>query len=577
MNASQNVVKAAVFGGTPVAKKTIASVAVGVDGTSEVTCPYDLDLFGRLFDVSGALQTCVDSYATNIEGDYALQPRVDMESQQSVELVRQAMYQAELVLDDRDDDLDDDDEVEPELPTAEEAQARLATLRGRMIREQMRAEQFFEGCCTTGTFRELRARRRRDLETYGNAYWEVVREAVEPEAQELDENGRLVRLPRPRFLGRISPRNVRLTEVGEDVLVYKPLRTTLLSVELVPTPVQFRRYKVTTKAGHVRWYKQYGDPRIMSPRTGEYYDSIEKLRAKEPEVTRPATEIVHFYLGEGPYGRPRWFGELQTVLGVRKAQEANVFLLDRGGVPAFAVVVTGGALTEDAEEKIRAYAEEQLRGPEGINAIMVLQADALGDGSTKIEIVPLGNQQQRDGLYMQFIELGYDLIGRAFRLPKLLRGDAADQNRATAIATLDFAESQVFGPERALFDDWMTQFLFEGLDIRYWYFTTIPARIANPELLAKVINDGVKAGWLMIADARTKGPELGLDMDLAAIDRPWAKQPLALTLAGMAGPESEPELDDALDSDTTPAADEVGQRAADALANLRAPAEGEGT
>jgi capsid portal protein len=61
-------------------------------------------------------------------------------------------------------------------------------------------------------------------------------------------------------------------------------------------------------------------------------------------------------------------------------------------------------------------------------------------------------------------------VGSAFRLPKLLRGESKDFNRATAESALRFAEDQVFQPERDEFDFLMNRRLLADMGIRFWRF-----------------------------------------------------------------------------------------------------------
>ncbi len=529
------------------------------------------EVLGKLYDVSGSIQTCVEAYQANIESNgHLLIAGISLEdNKRAATMVAQAMYEASLILSDDNDDLDDDDREEPDLPDPEEVAAMVLRLRGRMIRERLRVDKFIASCGVRKTWTQLRRDRRLDLERYGNAYWEVVREQVPREELEQDDGGNLMSMPKPVMFARLNPLECRLTKLSEETVVYQRVKTSLVSVELRPTIQRFRRIKQTSD-GKVRWFKEFGDPRLMSANSGKFFygtdvETPEEEMARAESAAEPATEVMHWYLGEGPYGRPRWYGEFQTALGVRKAQETNVVLLGRGGIPGLAIVVSNGSLTEDASKAVKNWAEQELTGPESMNKVLVIQADG-ADDKAKIELERL-NGQQEDGLWLEFIQLGYDLICRAFRLPKLLCGDAADINRATAESALTFAESQVFQAERRTFDEWFSSFLFTELDIRFWDFASKPARLSSAEARATVITEAVKNNWLTIAEARSMGGEV-FDRELPVLEGTWTQQPIALTLAGL-GAVADPTLEDATDEDETPSSDELADQAAAAIARLR--------
>ncbi len=105
--------------------------------------------------------------------------------------------------------------------------------------------------------------------------------------------------------------------------------------------------------------------------------------------------------------------------------------------------------------RIERFIEENLKGKANFHKILILEADGAGTGDggrAKIELRPLTDAQQQDALFQVYDERNIDKVGSAFRLPRLLRGESKDFNRATAESALRFAEDQVFQPERDEFD-----------------------------------------------------------------------------------------------------------------------------
>ncbi len=81
-------------------------------------------------------------------------------------------------------------------------------------------------------------------------------------------------------------------------------------------------------------FKEYGDPRKMDMRTGEYVSTLaEKYQANE---------AIHLKIGSGVYGVPRWVGNIVNLYGARKAEELNFMYFKQGRhVPARLQLKTG--------------------------------------------------------------------------------------------------------------------------------------------------------------------------------------------------------------------------------------------
>jgi PBSX family phage portal protein len=511
--------------------------------------PYNpIDLL-RMWENSSALPQNVQAYVTNIDGlGYRFAARFDLFGEEAEEKVRDAMWVERVraaeastaASDDLRDAADDADVLaqasrvkDPEqyLPTDEVVAKTVEALRIRARFEKARLDSFFEGVYPDGSFETLRRHTRQDLEIVGNGFWEILRNRVGEVS---------------RFVG-VPPTHVRCTALDE-IPVMVPDRVHLgLGWEVIYQPKFFRRY-VQAVGSKIIWFKQFGDPRVVSRETGRIYANLavfaEQTRGREHQ----ATEMVHFRIhrtGE-PYGVPRWIGNLLAVLGSRASDEVNFAYFDNKAIPPLALLVSGGRLSSESVTRIETFIRDHIKGRENFHKIMVIEADDEGDPMSphehpRLTFERLGDVQKGDAMFQKYDERNVDKIGSSFRLPRLLRGDVRDFNKSTADASLRFADEQVFEPERKEFDSWLNRVILPMLDIRMWTFRSLGPQTRDPERVAAVILDLAKVGAITPNEARYLSSDI-LGHELDPLDLPWAKQPIQLTLAGFAPPvEGAPE------------------------------------
>lgn len=479
--------------------------------------PYNAEVLAQICENSSALRPSIDAYVINIDSyGHTLKPLIDLESPDSDKKIKDALrYQT------------------GSEPTAAQVSARRKELEVEISNERQKLDAFFESCAQNIQFsgpEGLRGLTRMDLETTGNAYWEVLRNG-------LNEVTAFTRLP------AMSMRLTRLDK--EAVQTSTRRRTSLLTTAEVETTRRYRRY-VQNFPGSADFvfYKEFGDPRVISSKTGKAYKSVEDMQKEEDKVV-PATEVISFKISSprSEYGIPRWIGVLLAVLGNRQAEEVNFMYFDNKSIPPLAVLVSGGRLNENSVNRLQEYIKNNLQGRKNFHSILILEAESsivgamsasAGDtdnGKMKIEIQPLTEAQQKDGLFLQYDERNADKIGQSFRLPRLLRGDIRDFNRSTALAALDFAEVQVFNPLRQQFDWVMNRLMFEVLSADYHKFVSEAATIRDPEALAKMIEILTKANVLTPAEARELSEDV-FHRQFLKIDEDWTKQPVGITVSG---------------------------------------------
>jgi PBSX family phage portal protein len=510
-----------------------SNVVAGVDdaervfmGTGAVAPPYDPETLCLLLENSNSLRQNIDAYVTNIDAfGHRFEPIVDLDASDADQRLANAIYIERLKLKE-DPRRRDDPEVRAlnPTPTPEEVAARKREVAGLMRMERSRLENFFEYCCVDSSFVTLRRRMRLDLELLGNGYWEVLRNGA----------GEIVQFVYvPGFTVRLLPLDPDLVEIDHKVKISD------LAFDTVKVRSRFRRYVQLFEAQTV-FFKEFGDPRVVSRKTGRVHPSVEALVAADPD-DGPATEILHFRVHNprSAYGVPRWIGNLLAVLGSRQAEEVNFLYFENKSVPPLALLVSGGRLSAQSIPRIEDFIENHIRGKRNFHKILILEAEPAGAGGPiehtgrlKIELRPLTGAQYSDALFQNYDERNIDKVGQSFRLPRMLRGDIRDFNRSTADAALHFAESQVFEPERQEFDFIVNRKLLADMGIRFWRFVSRSPVNRDPATMAEIIRGLVNANVLTPEEGRQLAGEV-FNREFKKISAPWVKQPVSLTLAGV--------------------------------------------
>jgi PBSX family phage portal protein len=506
------ILKAHVVGATvqdPASRPAGEDTAAAFTSAGALIPPYDPETLCLLVEHSNSLRQNVDAYATNIDGNgYRFDAIIDFEAEDAREKVRDAIALERLAT----------GATEP--PSAEDISARLAKLRRDALLERAKLEAFFDFACFDHSFVDLRRRTRQDLEVTGNAYWEVLR----------DNRGELARLVYvPSYTVRLLPLDREPVEVVEQV------RVSPVTFDTMSARRRLRRY-VQVQTTECIYFKSFGDPRVISRSTGRVFPDVAALKAAKPD-DGPASELLHFAIHSprSPYGVPRWVGTLLSVLGSRQMEEVNFLYFENKSVPPMALLVSGGRISEASVPRIERFIEENLKGKANFHKILILEADGAGTGDggrAKIELRPLTDAQQHDALFQVYDERNIDKVGSSFRLPRLLRGESKDFNRATAESALRFAEDQVFQPERDEFDFLMNRKLLADMGVRFWKFRSQAPLTRDPERMTEMVERMVRVGVLTPEEGRLLAGDI-FNREFRKLGDDWTKRPITLTLAGV--------------------------------------------
>ena len=375
----------------------------GTEETRVLPPPYPLKTLEMLVENNNALGPCIDAMETNIDGTG-----------------HQVLHK---------------DDLKEEEYTSEQK------------KKHAKVSGFFDEPWPGISFPTMRRLLRRDLESSGNGYLEVLR----------NRRGDLA------FLRGVIAHGVRLVKLGEPVMAQKKV---VRGGEAVSYSVHTRERTFIQVIGTRKvYFKEYGASRDLSRTTGKW--GTEAVPIKEADK---ATELLHFKLTPHPltpYGVPRWIGQLPSVLGSRKAEEHNLEFFDSGGVPPILILIQGGELGEKEKEALEQHFSGRSKNKQ--RAVVISAAPTGGslehDSPTpKVTIERFGSERQQDGMFSKYDEQAERKVRRAFRLPAIFLGMSQEYSFATAFVSYTVAEAQVFGLERGEFDEILNMTIVRELD-----------------------------------------------------------------------------------------------------------------
>jgi PBSX family phage portal protein len=443
-------------------------------GIRLLTPPYKASRMYELYEQSAVLSSCIEAYVHNIDGfGFNIVSSVS----------------------------DDDDKQMDSNPNVQNL------------------KEFFNYPNDKESFDSIRKRLRRDYEVTGNGYIEVIRGK---------DN-------KPSLMFYMNAQRIRLTTTREpvicDVQVVRNKKVIIIKAEK-----RFRSYCMMTNDGatsgpRVRFFKEYGDTRIMDAVTGEFNDSV--------PIDRRASELIHFKQGNGVYGIPRWIASLLSVMGGWKANLVNYDLFDNQGIPPLIISVSGGELTQDSFDDLVSLFKK-AKGANNFHKLLILQAEGQPTGVDGKEAVPrlnissLSDYRQEDAMFLRYLEFARMEVQKlGFRLPGTFLGISDDANYATAYIVRTTAEEQIFVPERTQFDEIINRTIVRDLidvnsDLRFK--SNGPVLQSKDEigsLIATLVNSGAFTVNGLISFVNSL---YGLNIALYDKNQPWADEPIPVAL-----------------------------------------------
>lgn len=364
--------------------------------------------------------------------------------------------------------------------------------------------------------RDIREASRWDKETLGNRFFEISR-------NQLNEIVLFDQIPGSTM--RMTKRDKDHTDVEVEFPDPEKDGTIMRTVSR-----HFRRFVQLGQSGKKIFFKEFGDPRAIDPKTGKVDPTL--------TIEDQATEVFHdfIYSPGSVYGLPRWIGQIPSVLGSRESELVNLNFFRENAIPAMSVLISGGALTEDSFERIEDYINA-ARGRDAMQRVMVLEASAdetqgsidHSQPAPKIDMKPMLSQRQQDGLFQVYDQNNMQKIRSSFRLPPIFVGRAEDYTRSSAHASILVAENQIFIPERLSFDDIMNDHILSTYKPKFWRFKTMGPSINDPESLTRMIDSFSKQGAVS-PNTVIKLANKVLDSEISPIMEEWGDAPFAIVM-----------------------------------------------
>lgn len=297
--------------------------------------------------------------------------------------------------------------------------------------------QFFDEPYPDTSFITMRRLIRRDLETTGNGYMEVIR----------GDGDEVV------FLRRLDAKLMRLVRLDEPVVVDKVINR-MGKETTVQMVVRERRFAMAVGKRLV-FFREFGSSRKINRINGFWDDDA---RAEKLDEKNLGTEVIHFTLTEDAttnYGVPRWINQVPSVLGSREAELYNLEFFKHGGVPPVVFFLNGGSMDPASRTLLTDYMAGKAKNKQRGVVVEVATTGGTLDkaGTSGIVTERFGGEKQNDAMFLQYDERCANHIRESFRLPELFVGRSQDQNFATAGVGYLIAEAQVFKPERDEFDE----------------------------------------------------------------------------------------------------------------------------
>ncbi len=281
--------------------------------------------------------------------------------------------------------------------------------------------------------------------------------------------------------------------------------------------------------GQTVYFREFGDPRVMDRRNGQYMAGGEVL-----ERQYQANELLEFAIGPEPYGEVRWIGQVLGVDGSRKAELLNNNYFENGRHTPLLIMIKGGTLTDDSFAKLQQYMND-IKGAAGQHAFIILEMES-PDGRVEfdqadkpeVEVKDLANILQKDELFQDYLDNHRRKVQSAFQLPDLYVGYTTDFNRATAQTAQEITEQQIFQPERKSLAWVINNRLLNCYRFRYVEAYFLGPDISNPDDICRLLAVASNAGGVTPNMAHELAVGV-IGKDKVAEDYPgdWGNLPLA--------------------------------------------------
>ena len=477
----------------------------GIEGL--LTPPMPPEPLREIYRKSPELPKNVRARAQNVAGfGWTVEPVLNFDSPDIDEQVREllhlekiAVWRKESILAMAAGKTGKDLPDPPAEPTPAEVESTRAGWYKRARLERSMLTIWLRALCYEMPLEELikRTEINRGALSYGG--WEIIR----------DKTGAPVRAK------LIEAPYLRATALDDKPLAVPHLRETSdVTFESIQVERRFRRF-VVRQGEDVTYFKQFGDPRIVSGDTGKFYaDAGEFNRAKakstERKTAKPATEIImwsEYSPGAEPYGMPVWHGQSLDVESARLSREFTFDELAHGMIPRGVFAIIDSMIDSPVVQAFQSFLSESGPGSRNRAAIIEMATSSMtsiaGAGRALFEFIDLSGAQKDEATH-QLLKADVDSgVSEAFGNPPAMLGRTKDvQNRATAQVTQQIAEEQTYKAIRNLWDFWINQLLVRPMGYRFQRFKLLGPKSADLEALAAILKVAIEQHILTPAEGR---------------------------------------------------------------------------
>jgi len=319
---------------------------------------------------------------------------------------------------------------------------------------------FFDEIFPAKSFITVRRELRRDQESTGNSYMEVLRSIA----------GEIV------FAKALESVTMRIVKLDDPV----PVKVTIerFGSEQTVTLIKRERRYVQKIGDKSIFFKEFNASRDLNKWTGDWAEQGQRLAIEDR-----ATEIIHFFPIKdvlSPYGLPRWINQIPSILGSRKAEELNLDFFNAGGLPPAIIAIQGGELTEEVRKQLNTYVSGKGASKHRAAVIEIQSSGGSLDsaGNVRMTVERFGAERQQDSMFENYDSKCEKRVRSSFRLPPMFVGKADDYSFATAFASYTVAEAQVFQPERSEFDEVMNNTIMKEIAPEFM-FRSLPLAVRD--------------------------------------------------------------------------------------------------
>ncbi len=320
------------------------------------------------------------------------------------------------------------------------------------IDERNRLMRLFSHPNRKDSFVRLMRMVKQDQEEMAMGYLEIVRNR----ASEIDT---LLHLP--SYSMRWTKRDTEWTNFEQTVRLEDG------TIDKIQRKEKFRRYVQRIDGMNKAYFKEFGDPRKISVKTG-----------KEVSSGPLANEVILFSLepSSTTYPLPRWFANVIGILGAHEADTVNHLYFGNKTIPPLVITVSGGSLTQETVNRLGDEFAKELQGVTNFEKVLILEATPAQVGEmagekispVKIEVKPLTDAIKDDARFLGYRDAVAKSVRSDYRLPPVLLGLAEEYNRATVVEAARVAEEQVFEPQRKEDEHTLANTVLADMEIKYW-------------------------------------------------------------------------------------------------------------